>query len=138
MAWKFLDYLDARGTNPIRAWLDDLDDRKAAKKIDAIIRYLAARTRLEPPLVMPITGYAGIFEIKLIRQGIQYRPLGCYGPDRWEFALLIGATEQGNRIRPTGAFDRALERKAIIETDRRRIGDHDFGSTATDHQQPAD
>ena len=138
MSWRFLDYLDARGTNPIRTWLDDLPDRKAETKIRTLLLNLTALPRLEPPYVKPITGYDGIFEIRVGRQGIQYRPLGCYGPGRGEFTLLIGATEQGDEIRPPRAFEIATGRRVIILNERSRTCDHDFGSASPDHRQPTE
>jgi hypothetical protein len=39
--WKFYDFLDVRGVNLIRQWLDSLPD-KASAKINARIFYMRA------------------------------------------------------------------------------------------------
>ena len=67
------------------------------------------------PYFTPLTGYSGICEIKFIVQNIQYRPLGCYGPEKNEFTILIGAREEGDRFNPRNAPKIALiRRKEVI------------------------
>ena len=121
----FRDYLTERGENVIRAWLDGLP-KNAKVKIDRRILYLENVQYLqrEPQYIKPLTGYDGIFEIRVILQNIQYRPLGCYGPAQDEFTLLIGAIERGNRFEPRDAPDLALQRKEIIHNDRSRTCVH--------------
>ena len=50
---------------------------------------------------------------------MQYRPLGCYGPDRNEFTLLIGAKEIGSKFEPKDAPNKAMERQRLIFQDGR-------------------
>jgi putative component of toxin-antitoxin plasmid stabilization module len=123
--WEFKDYLTERGENEIRLWLDGLS-KKARIKIDRRIRYLANVQYFhgEPQYIKRLVGYEGIYEIRVVFGGDQYRPLGCYGPDEGQFTLLIGAMEQGDRFIPRDAPDIAIQRRAIILSDRSRICDH--------------
>jgi putative component of toxin-antitoxin plasmid stabilization module len=123
--WRFRDYLTERGENDIRHWLDGLS-KKARIKIDRRIRYLenVQYFHREPQYIKQLSGYEGIYEIRVVFGGDQYRPLGCYGPHEGEFTLLIGAMEQGDRFVPRDAPDLALQRKAIILSDRSRTRVH--------------
>jgi len=123
--WTFKDYLNERGDNEIRLWLDSLS-KKARIKIDRRIRYLENVQFFhgEPQYIKQLVGYEGIYEIRVVFSGDQYRPLGCYGPEDGEFTLLIGAFEVGDRFEPRNAPDIAVQRKAIILADRSRTCDH--------------
>src|SRR5258708_4835982 len=106
--WTFKDYLSESDDNEIRIWLDSLS-KKARIKIDTRIRYLenVQYFHREPQYIKRLTGYEGIYEIRIVFAGDQYRPLGCYGPDQAEFTLLIGAFEIGDRFTPKDAPDLA-------------------------------
>lgn len=123
--WTFKDYLNERGDNEIRLWLDSLS-KKASIKVDRRIRYLenVQYFHREPQYIKQLVGYDGIYEIRIVFAGDQYRPLGCYGTHQDEFVLLIGAVERGNRFEPRDAPDLAVRRRHIILSDRSRICDH--------------
>jgi hypothetical protein len=123
--WKFKDYLDQAGGNEIRGWLDALS-KKARIKIDQRIRHLenVRHFHQEPQYIKKLVGYEGIYEIRIVFAGDQYRPLGCYGPERGEFTLLIGAFEIGDRFDPKDAPDKAVERMTIILKDGSRVCAH--------------
>lgn len=123
--WKFKDYLNERGDNEIRSWLDSLS-LKARIKIDRRLRYLenVQYFHREPQYIKQLAGYEGIYEIRVVFAGDQYRPLGCYGPEQGQFTILIGASEVGDRFAPRDAPEIAVQRKAIILVDRSRTCDH--------------
>lgn len=124
--WTILDYLAADGTNEIRSWLDRLPTA-AQVRIDARIGYLQI-TRVWPPqYISARRDCQGIYELKIVSSGVQYRPLGFYGPERREFTLLMGAIEKGGRVEPRDFCDIALERRKIVNDDRSRIVPHRFG-----------
>src|SRR5882672_2844489 len=112
MPWTFRDFLDGHGRNVITPWLDELPP-KAKAKINARLRHLAIDDHWPHPFVKKLGGY-DVYEITVQHFGIQYRPLGFYGPQRAEFTLLLGAIEQGDRIRPPAAFDTAAERRKLV------------------------
>jgi Phage derived protein Gp49-like (DUF891) len=123
--WTFKDYLNQAAENEVRAWLDSLS-KKARIKIDLRIRYLenVQHFHREPQYVKRLVGYEGIYEIRVVYAGDQYRPLGCYGPAQGEFTMLIGAMEVGDRFEPKSAPDLAVQRMQIILSDRSRVCDH--------------
>jgi len=125
--WIFKNFLSERGENEIRRWVNTLS-KNVRIKIDRRIRYLenVQYFQREPQYVKQMVGYEGIYEIRIVFAGDQYRPLGCYGPDQGQFTLLIGAVERGNRLEPRDACALAMQRKAIIHNDRSRVCDH-FG-----------
>lgn len=57
---------------------------------------------------------------------IQYRPIGWYGPQPREVTLVIGAIERGGAFEPRNACRMAIERKGLVQSDRRFFCDHDF------------
>jgi hypothetical protein len=75
--------------------------------------------------VSALAGWHDIYEIRVGSSGVQYRPLGCYGPDKHEFTLLVGAIEKGGKL-PRPALETAVQRRRIILADRGRTCEHRF------------
>ncbi len=123
--WVFKCFLTNRGENEIRAWLNGLP-KKARIKIDVRLRHLANVKHLqnEPQYIKPMKGFDGILEIRIVSNGVQYRPLCCYGPELRELTLLIGAIEKDWGLEPHGALQLAADRMKIIMSDRRRVCDY--------------
>lgn len=130
MPWEFFDYVDAAGRNRITDWLHRLPpsvgpEVKAA--LTAQLLWMAPEHELKRPFTGKlIRECAGLYEIIFKVQGVQYRPLFCYGPDRRQATLLIGATKRGRHFDPTDACTTALRRKAEILADNRRVCPHDY------------
>jgi len=124
MRWRFLDYVNARGQNEIRDWLVSLP-KKAQAKIDNRILTLRAYEGPWPPqYVSALTGYEGIYELRVVASGVQYRPLGFFGPGEREFTLLIGAVEKGKLSR--SVCETACRRRQEVLADRSRTREHEF------------
>ena len=122
--WTFRDFLDGRGTNVVREWIHTLPPAAQAK-IDTIVLLLQVRKVWPPQYVSNLRGYDGIFELRVGFCGMQYRPLGCHGPGRKEFTILIGCVEKGGKL-PKNDCETAVERKKIILRDLGRTCEHDF------------
>lgn len=123
--WTFRDFLDARGTNAIRSQISTLP-QGAQAKLDSLLTTLRAWPSMWPPqYVSSLRGYKGIYELRMVHSGVQYRPLGCYGPDRRDFTLLLITTEKGGKL-PTRDCDTAVERQRIVISERGRTCEHDF------------
>lgn len=122
--WRFLDYLNARGDNEIRNWVCSLPPHAQAK-IDYLLIVLSAWKIWPPQYVSALKGYKDIREFRIVAFGVQYRPIGCYGPGEREYTLLVGAIEKGGKL-PTGTCEIAVERRKIILQDRKRVRDHEF------------
>ena len=124
-AWTIFDYLEADGSNDIRAWIDSLPI-KAQVKIDVRIRFLEATPTWPPQYISALVGCDGIYELRVVSGGVQYRPLGFYGPARREFTLLKGAIEKGGKLEPRDACVVAQARMVIVNGNRTRIEPHRF------------
>jgi hypothetical protein len=126
--WSFFDYIDERGTNPIRDWLMDrrVVPVKARARIQRILLQLAGTALWIRPLASNLDDYAGIVEIRIRWMNTQYRLLGFRGPDQRQFSILVPAIEQGDRFVPLNAPDTATTRMAIVIADRRRIVEHRY------------
>jgi hypothetical protein len=115
--------LDGRGINVVRAWIQTLP-QAAQAKIDTIMLLLRDQKVWSPQYVSSLRGYQGVSEIRVNSCGVQYRPLGCHGPDRKEFTILIGSVEKGGKLSKDDC-ETAVERRKLI-SERGRTCEHDF------------
>jgi hypothetical protein len=123
--WKFFDFLDGRGVNLIRQWLDGSDvPEKASAKIDARILYMQTVRLWPEQYVSSLDGWPDLVELRVVSAGSQYRPIGFYGPGRREFTLVLGAIEKGKL--PRRVLQAADDNRKIALSDRRRIREHEF------------
>lgn len=124
----FFDYVDERGTNPIRDWLMDkrIVPVKARAKIQRILLQLAGTALWIRPLASNLDDYEGIVEIRVRWMNTQYRLLGFRGPEDRQFSILFPALEQGDEFVPRSAPIIAVDRMAIVNADRRRIVEHRY------------
>lgn len=120
-SWAFYDFLDSRGLNLIRLWLDSLPDNAKAK-IDARILHMQAVPTWPEQFVSSFSGYPGIFELRIVSAGSQYRPICFYGPKRREVTIVLGAVEKGKL--PGRILQNAADNMAIVRADRSRIEPH--------------
>jgi hypothetical protein len=121
--WTIYDFLDARGKNLIRAWLDSLPE-KASAKIDARILFMRAIRIWPEQYVSSLNGWPDIFELRVVSAGSQYRPLCFYGPNRGEVTIVDGVTEKGKL--PKRILEHADGNRKIVLADRKRICGHVF------------
>jgi len=124
MKWTIKAYQDEKSVSDFLDWRGQLP-AGARARMDNIIDYLEITPNWRNiPYIKPLIGYNGIFEVKFIVSNIQYRPLGCYGPERKTFVFLIGAIEQGDEFNPKNAPWKAAKRQKRIFNDRRYIGEY--------------
>jgi Gp49-like protein DUF891 len=133
--WTFYDFLDGRGCNSIREWMDSLP-AKIAAKIDTRIIYMQAIEVWPEQFVSSLVGYPDIFELRIASFGAQYRSLCCYGPTQREVTIVLGATEKGKLSRRV--LDNATRNTAIVRADRMRIEPHVFVFKGSDTAQSED
>jgi len=127
--WIFRDYLTERGENVIRQWLDSLP-KQARVKIDYRVLLLQGIDRWPEQYVSALRGCDDIYELRIVANGVQYRPLGCYGPARGEFTLLLGAIEKGKKL-PRSTCETASQRRVIVLANRGRSRGHEFRERTT-------
>lgn len=109
-------------------WYNDQVDAVQAK-FDTVLEYLVQRTVDEwsRPEYATLTGrYSKLGELRFDFGNLEYRPIGCFGPGRATFTVLVGATKKGNKYDPRKALDTALERREIILSDLERSDVYDF------------
>jgi hypothetical protein len=135
--WTFRDYqrpsTDNAGhailVNEILVWTQRLP-KKAQAKIDARILLLQA---WPPPwplaYISAYVGYPDIYELRIKNNGVEYRPLGCYGPGHRVFTLLIGSIEKGGHI-PAGDLASAVSRRNAVLAGWNTC-EHEFTKTTT-------
>jgi hypothetical protein len=126
--WRFFDYIDERGTNPIEEWL--MDKRAvpvgARAKIQKILLNLAGFPKWERPLTSTLNGYDRIIEIRIRWMNTQYRLLGFRGPAEKQFSILVPAIEKDDEFVPLNSPIIATSRMKIVSADRRRIIEHRY------------
>lgn len=97
----------------VERWLNG-QTPEARAKIEARIRYLEVISEWKPPYVVKLTGYADLYEIRVIHSNKQYRLIGCYGPGKREFTILVGAIEKEGKYNPPSVFETAERRIKLI------------------------
>jgi hypothetical protein len=99
--WKFKTFKDENGKNVIEDWLQKLPIT-AQDTIDTRLRYLVVLEQWARPAFDKIKGAEGIHEIRAKDHSanIEYRVFGCFGPERKEFTLLVGAYKKGTVYNP--------------------------------------
>lgn len=131
--WTFRDYTDESAESAITEWVKGIKPAKKRKRViarwDAFLEHVQ---NLEQSLwprewFTELAGFPGIFEMKFTVNNIQYRPLGYYGPRRYEFTFLVGAIEKSNRFVPPNAPRTASEHRSVIEADPARAVEHELG-----------
>lgn len=111
--WTFRVFITERREDVIGTWLEGLP-KKVEAKIDRRIAYLRAIEHWKRPEFDKLTGYDNLHEIRVVFSGVQYRVIGCYGPGKREFTMLIGAVEKDNKLEPREALKIAVNRSKLI------------------------
>lgn len=129
MQYQIWDFIDSRGRNVIREWVNDerltKRDRAALnqkiKRLAQIDFELARNTKL---LAGPI--YRHIYKL-VIHGDVMLRPMLCKGPIgiETEYSLLLGAIERGGKL-PAGSAEQAEENREVIIRDHQRRIPHEF------------
>lgn len=123
MAWTFLDYVDANGSNQIEAWLVSLPigaRRLVRAELLAILVVVGSEDMLGPPCFETLQG-TGMFEVKAKVRRDQYRILAWYGPRRRDVTFLAGARKKDYQYIPRTVFDVASRRLAEVRSGTGRV-----------------
>jgi hypothetical protein len=119
--WAFRHYVQVDGKNRVLEWCDRLSTKERAK-LDRLIQALANQQQWKEPQFKRLQGeHAGLSELRW--SGDQNKPLrllGCFGPNRGEYTLILGCSHKGRRYTPTGALDSAF---ADMNKFQERIGE---------------
>jgi hypothetical protein len=124
--WKLKVFNSGRGSDVIDEWLDSLPiDARA--RIRTHLAFLVTLKDWGRPYAHKLKGknIDPIWEIIIKWNKIQYRPLGCFGPEEDNFTILIGAIERSTGIfEPRNAPITAKKRCTLIHEDRRYMSDY--------------
>ena len=128
-----MNFKNQRGENEIHEWARKQGPLLRAH-LNALVLKLAALdrqlTRADQVGLLrkkgPCHGH-GFIELTIRVKGVEYRPIGWYGPDRHQITLLVGAIEKGGDFEPRNVCVTALNHKNLILTAPGRYTvDHDF------------
>jgi hypothetical protein len=122
--WKLNVYINDAGVDEIDRWLISLPP-DAEARIRTFLIHLMTQKYFREPDVKKLKGLNKIYEIRILYRNIQYRSLGCYGPLRNEFTLLIGATKKQQVWSPSNAIKSAEKRCELIHNDTRYVREYD-------------
>ena len=135
MPYKLFDFIDHRGNNAVKIWLQGLE-RMQLSKVNARLKLLEqSGDELIPSIVTPAVGSVHILEIP-IGGNVALRLLLCRGPlnlgkDCREFTLLFGARERDRKYVPPNAVQKADERRLLIMKDPSRRCEHEHVGPGT-------
>ena len=114
--WTFRCYVHPSGRDAIADWHSRQSDNVQAA-FDVAIEYLAQRSRDEwrrPDFDLLSGKMREIGEIRFKSDRKQFRILGFFGPSKFDFTLLVGASKKGATYDPKSALETALQRRADV------------------------
>lgn len=125
--WTILEFVSEGGRVPFTDWLLDQEE-DAQAVIDVRILTLKGMPHPWPSSwARSYTGYERLMELRIAHNRVQYRPLGCYGPNKQEFILLAGAIEKDWKL-PKSILKAAMERMQLVMVNRRWVREYSFDS----------
>jgi hypothetical protein len=106
--WRFMSLADHQDRDTFERWLDKKEvDRGQRKGVETAIRTtlrflrFARKDLWKEPYFKWFSGNIG--EIRASFGNVEYRPLGCDGPEPDQFTVLIGAYKKGKIWTPANA-----------------------------------
>ncbi|MBI3799143.1 MAG: type II toxin-antitoxin system RelE/ParE family toxin [Deltaproteobacteria bacterium] len=117
MVWRFRDYMSRSGRNPIGDWYKGLSPQAKAD-FDRLLQILERTREWREPAFKRLQGkkYRGLGELRWLTERVQYRVIGCNGPGRGEYTLLIGCTHKSQVYNPPNALDTAAQRMKSLQS----------------------
>lgn len=122
--WRFYDWVDSGGSNPIEKWLADQSDEvqmmfnsvlKEARKRRNYFEWTCFRHKMDKEL-----GAEGVNELGFKAQGRQYRLLVKFDGEL-QTVILCGCFHKGDKWTPTDALETTVKRaKALSQGKARR------------------
>lgn len=134
--WSFRDFKSERGVNLIHGWLHSQSVAVRAD-VNALIIWLEIQdvSQFSRPQVGALRDRngqqcRGLIELRGKKDGVQWRPIGYYGPaalGNKVVTLLAGATERDGMLVPDAVCQTGFARRIVVETNPGRYScDHDF------------
>jgi hypothetical protein len=122
--WRFMSFTDGQGRDTFQRWLDkgvDIGRRKGVETaIKTTLRFLrfSRKDIWKEPHFKWLSD--GVGEIRSDYGNVEYRPLGCNGPNADQFTILLGAFKKGKVWTPSDARKTAVKLKKELAKDPER------------------
>src|SRR5579884_2960212 len=112
--WRFMSLADHQGRDIFERWLEKEVDRGQRKGVETAIRTTLRFLRFSRKELWREPHFKWFSEIGEIRSdfgNVEYRPLGCNGPEPDQFTIVIGAYKKGKVWTPANARKTAEDRR---------------------------
>jgi Phage derived protein Gp49-like (DUF891) len=120
MPWVFRTYRRANGRDDVREWHAQLSPTDRAKVL-TILQYLRDQPRdkwMRPDFDQLRGKSAGLGEIRCKLSGVQHRLIGCFGPGRMNFTLLVVVIKKGRTFEPRDWEKIAVHSRDVVADPR--------------------
>ena len=110
--WTFRTYVSPTGRSDVQADIDRLS-ASCSEHFRRRLDYLAITEKLDwkRPEAAKLVGLNEIYEIRFKADGVQVRPLGCFGPQDRTFTILVWAIKKQSDYRPREALSTSSRRR---------------------------
>lgn len=121
IGWQFRVFVSETGSNGLQKTID-AQDEAVIQHFKVRVKYLANTPKRDwqEPYALKLKKVTDIYEIRFKANGVQFRPLGFFGPDGNEFTILIWATHKQKIYDPHDAINTADSRRKLVRTGRAR------------------
>jgi len=133
--WRFLDYHTEDDTNPFNQWYV-LQGEEVQAAFDATLPILGEIETWDDPNY-PVSAFKAltrnprhvglselIFEVTINNRKRQYRAIGIWRKDQWDFILLTGFEKSGRSTNPPNAFEVAIRLRNQFNQGRGTLHEH--------------
>lgn len=122
--WRFMDYVEAGGRNPVAEWMSELSVG-AQTFINTRLALMESLPRWPEKWASDYRGWPGLNELRITHKRIPYRPLFTFGSERGTVILLCGSIEQNGKL-PRRDLETAQRRRKEHLAEMKRAQRHRF------------
>ena len=112
-----MDYHSEAGTNLIEKWYLSQSAGVQAD-FDRTLKDLSIAPDWHGMKEFKSLGRKGLCEIRFKTKGVQYRPLGTFGPEEQTFTIWVGCFKKMQIYDPPNAIDLAFDRISLYRQKR--------------------
>jgi hypothetical protein len=129
--WLFFVYIGPDQKASFAQWREEVDPR-IRFRVDKMVRHQSQEAVMKEPFKR-LVETDGLWELRIVFQSIEYRPIGFQGPRDQEFTFLAAATKTGRkptRWDPRNVLELADVRMRAVGLNRNLINAYRFDSPA--------
>lgn len=123
MEWRLLTYRRVSGRDEVGDWIRSWKKKNFAKVLAMLDDMQRLTKESWPPSYFSLLKgdhWAGLGEVRLKLDRVNYRIISFFGPEKGEFTMLLVAVEKDWKLTPKDAHDIAKRRRDEIINDRER------------------